>query len=146
MFATYEIVQSGVFQLSVKKKGDTVTDQEMNLFYRIAKKKAIAFARINSVANATLSQKALMDYPIRNSGMTCEDILQELWIVGIKAYIESESEIEVEARSYALNAMDWKVNELAESIYRKKRGAKENHVSGADAEAIFEGTPNVEND
>jgi len=142
----YDITRLKVAPLSIDKKPDTMRDEDMNMFYKIAKRKAIEFARINAVGNATLSQKALMDYPIRNSGMTCEDILQELWIVGVKAFMESESEIFIEAKSYALNAMDWKVNQLAETIYRKKRGAKESHVTGADAEAIFEGTPNVEND
>lgn len=120
-----------------KTNDDTLSDKDLELFRRIAKSKAIKFARMNAPGNATLSVAALMDYPIRNSSLTAEDLMQELWIVGIKAFIESTSQIEAESKSYALNAMDWKINEIAEKMYADKRGAKEIHLGSEDSNNLF---------
>lgn len=128
------------------KKPAILSDEELDMFHKIARKMAIKFARINAPGNSTLSINELMNFSIRNSGMTCEDVLQELWMVGVKAYMESTSDVAKEARSFALNAMDWKVNQLAETIYRKKRGAKEKHISGEDADNILEGVTHHEDE
>lgn len=119
---------------------------DVDEIYKSAKKRGIRFARMNSIGNMGLTDIQLMNHQIRGSGMTLEDIVQELWLAGCQAWITSHSDIEKERRTYILNALDWKINGLAKMLFTKTRGAGIKHISGPDTDMIFDGISGEDDD
>jgi len=126
---------------SLAKTPSLISDKELKYWQKIARNKAIRFTRINAFGASGLTVGELMNLQIRGTGMTAEDISQELWIEAINMRLKAESKNPYEVAAFVFNAIEWKSNMLARDMFAKKRGNEERHIAGEDAEFLFNSIP-----